>query len=607
MIDEDRPPSKVARVRRAAATQRSETATPLLPLVRSVTGPVRMAVVVLSSTSMIVGFAESGVLVLVAHIGVALSGGTGATQLHLGPLSLDGWSLGTLLLLALVLAVVRFAAQVANVWFTANLVTDVIARLRRETLAEYMTSSWAVQSQERRGHLQDLMTSFVTNIAQALIAVASLVSAMLTFCVLAVAAFAVDPLAALVVATTAAALFAVLRPLSRAARSFSRRRARAGLTFANSINEVAEATQDLRVFGVEDAAQLRVNRHSARFERLFHHARVLASLVPTTYQAAAMLIVVGGLGILYLLDVQEIASLSALVLVFVRAAAYGQQAQSQLQTVNSSAPYIELLHEARIRFRNSREVAGRSPLEKVSDVELRNVSYHYEEATPVIEDLSIELRGGEAIGVIGASGAGKSTLVQLLLRLRQPSAGEYLINQRPAADFRKEDWSARFAFVPQDPHLLALSVFDNIRFFRDEIGPAAVESAARRAHIHDEILQLSGGYAAWVGDDGRNLSGGQRQRVAIARALAGAPDVIILDEPTSALDMHSENLVQQTLAELKGDVLTIIVAHRLSTLANCDRIIVLRNGAIEAFDTPQRLLETNDFYRRAVALSSAAL
>lgn len=559
-----------------------------------------MAVITL--TSLLVGFAESGVLVLVAHAGVAMSGGREA-HLSIGPLVADGWSIGILILLALGLAIVRFAAQTANVWFTTGLVTSVSHRLRRETLSDYLASSWRVQSEERRGHLQDLMTSFIMNIAIALIACAGAVSAGLAFVVLVMMALVVDPLASLAVAATVGVLFAGLRPISKLARSFSRRQAQAGLAYANKINELAEATQDMRVFGVVDAAQDRVTRQSDEFERLFHNARVLQGLVPATYQGVAMLVVVGGLGVLHWSGASGIASLSALVLLFVRAAAYGQQLQGYIQQVNTTSPYIELLQAARERFVAGGEPTGDETLDQVETMELVHVSFGYESERTVLDDIELSISRGDVIGVVGPSGAGKSTLVQLLLRLRLPSEGHFLVNGRDASGYGNESWASRFTFVPQEPHLMAMSVAENIAFFRPEVDEATVERAARRAHIHDEVVAMVDGYATWVGDDGRNLSGGQRQRLAIARALAGAPDVIVLDEPTSALDMRSESLIQQTLAELKGEVTLVIIAHRLSTLANCDRIVVLGGGRVQAFDTAENLMSSNEFYRQAVALT----
>ena len=158
------------------------------------------------------------------------------------------------------------------------------------------------------------------------------------------------------------------------------------------------------------------------------------------------------------------------------------------------------------------------------------------------------------------------------------------------------------ACVPQEPRLLHASVGDNIRFFRD-IDGRTIEEAARLAHIHQDIVSWPAGYDTIVGQRADAVSGGQRQRICLARALAGEPQVLVLDEPTSALDLRSESLVQESLAELRGRVTLFVVSHRLSMLATCDRVMVLGNGRIEAFEPIATLERSNAFYQGAVAIA----
>jgi ABC-type multidrug transport system fused ATPase/permease subunit len=146
-------------------------------------------------------------------------------------------------------------------------------------------------------------------------------------------------------------------------------------------------------------------------------------------------------------------------------------------------------------------------------------------------------------------------------------------------------------------------VRDNIRFFRDFVTDADVEKAAARAHAHAEIVDWPEGYDTHVGEQGRKLSGGQKQRLTIARALAGDPDVVVLDEPTSSLDVKSESVIRDTMAELGRDSIVFVVAHRLSTLGLCDRIMVIQDGELRAFDEPDVLERSSPFYREALALS----
>jgi ATP-binding cassette, subfamily B, bacterial len=192
-----------------------------------------------------------------------------------------------------------------------------------------------------------------------------------------------------------------------------------------------------------------------------------------------------------------------------------------------------------------------------------------------------------------------------LLRLRAPHQGRYLVNGTPAEEILRSDWHERVVYVPQEPRLLHASVAENIRFER-ELADDALEQAARLAHIHDEITGWANGYETLVGPRADAVSGGQKQRLCLARALAGKPEVLVLDEPTSALDPNSEALIGQSLSALKHELTLFIIAHRMSTLDICDRVMVIQDGKLMAFDTLDRLREHNSYYRSASAFASKA-
>jgi ABC-type multidrug transport system fused ATPase/permease subunit len=213
------------------------------------------------------------------------------------------------------------------------------------------------------------------------------------------------------------------------------------------------------------------------------------------------------------------------------------------------------------------------------------------------------IRRGEIIGIIGPSGAGKSTLVQLLLGLREPTSGSVFVNGVPLTDVDRSSWTRLVSFVPQDAHLSTGTVAANIRFFRDDIEVADIQGALDRANLSSDVDKLADGWKTHLGERGLQLSGGQRQRMSIARALAGKPQLLILDEPTSSLDVWSESMIRSTVAGLKGDVTVIVIAHRLSTLDMCDRLMVIEGGHLTAFDSPERLRGDSDFYRNALLLS----
>jgi len=235
------------------------------------------------------------------------------------------------------------------------------------------------------------------------------------------------------------------------------------------------------------------------------------------------------------------------------------------------------------------------------EVEFRDVSFSYDGGEPVLEDVSCRVRAGEHVAIVGPSGVGKTTLISLLLRFYQPQAGEIWFDGRPASDYELISLRQRIGYVAQSTLLLSGTILDNLRYGNPDAGRGQVERAARVAGIHDFIADLPQGYEAPVGEHGVNLSEGQKQRLAIARALIKEPDILVLDEPTSALDSVVERSIFDALPAMVRDKTLFVVAHRLSTVQNSDRILLLNENRLVATGTHQELLATNAYYRTLVA------
>jgi ATP-binding cassette, subfamily B, bacterial len=562
----------------------------------------RRLIVALALSSVVSGMTEAATLALIAQVAASFVNGKHIVAVHAGPIDIHA-GVPTLIKIAFVLTLARLAMQFPLSILPARISSEVQAGMRTRIFHAYTEASWEAQSSDREGQLQETITSQVMQATGAAMQMTALVTSLFTFLVMLTAAFVLNSVAALAVLAVSLLGFGLLRPLRLLGIRRSRALSKAQIHFARGVAESVRLAEETQVYGVGAALRERIDVYIGRSKRLFYRAQMLAKLTGNLYQSLIYILLVIGLWGLYLAGRGHAGSLGAIVLVLMRASSSGQGVQAAYQGLSQSLPFIERTQNLERRFSESRRTDGGRPLPPIGTLAFSEVGFSYRPAEPVLSEISFEVAASEAIGIVGPSGAGKSTLVQLLLRLRVPREGVFLVNGDPAEEFARADWSRRVAYVPQEPRLLHASVSDNIRYFRD-IDDESVERAARLARIHDDIVSWPKGYDTIVGPRADAVSGGQKQRICLARALAASPEVLVLDEPTSALDPHSETQISASLTSLKHELTLFIVAHRMSTLDMCDRVMVIVDGRLVAFDTKALLETENAYYRSASAIAA---
>lgn len=346
------------------------------------------------------------------------------------------------------------------------------------------------------------------------------------------------------------------------------------------------------------------NAFNVAIQRNVQRGLLITSVITLVLSAVGLMLWVGGVDVINgRISGGELAAFVFYSVIVGSAVASISEVIGELQRAAGATQRIFELLDATSEIPEAKETATFSApvLGRISIQSLQFV-YPSRPEEPAINNLNLDVRPGETLALVGPSGAGKSTLFDLLLRFYESTSGTILLDEVDIKTLALSDLRDCFAIVTQSPCLFYGSIMENIRYGNPSASIDEVHKVARAAHAHEFIMEFPQGYDTHLGDAGIGLSGGQKQRIAIARALLADTPILLLDEATSALDAQSEYLVQQALDTLMQGRTTLVIAHRLATIKNADRIAMINHGQIEAIGTHQELMTSNELFRRFSSL-----
>ena len=250
-----------------------------------------------------------------------------------------------------------------------------------------------------------------------------------------------------------------------------------------------------------------------------------------------------------------------------------------------------------------KETFGNQVLKKATgQIEFKNVSFHYDDNEEVLKNVSFKIKPNETVSFVGKSGSGKTTIFNLIAKLYETDEGTILLDGIPINNLSKDSIRGNLSIISQNPYIFNMSIRDNLKIIKEDLTEEEMIEACKMACLHDFIMLLKNGYDTIVGESGITLSGGQRQRLAIARALVLKTEIILFDEATSALDNETQKEIQKSIANMQGEYTILIIAHRLSTVINSDRLILIDDGEVKGMGTHEELLKNNKIYKKLYEL-----
>ncbi|MBC7836228.1 ABC transporter ATP-binding protein [Acetobacteraceae bacterium] len=502
-----------------------------------------------------------------------------------------------LLIFIVLLFVVRAAALVYARYIRGGITSRFLYSESRTVFERVLRASWPYLVKQQAGHLQSALTRNIQRTRDLLDSVTQIIQSTTGAVIYFAVAFSISPFITSATLVAGAIFLFAFRPLILRVRRLSNDYATTEKRFLQYAGEHIAGLKSIKASGKERPALLAAEQLLKYLQGLAVKLALARAVNTSFIQPFGLMFIVIMFAFTYNTPGFSLPTFAASLYLMQKIFMYLEATQVSFQTINELLPYAEnSLAVKRELALHTEPHNGTKEATFQDSITFKNVSFSYMPGTNVLSDITIEIHRGEVVGLVGPSGSGKTTIADMLLALLQPTQGDITVDGVPLGEVDIAQWRKKISYVPQDFFLFNDSIEENIRLYQPELTHEKVEQAAKQANIHDFIIGLPEGYQTIVGDRGALLSGGQRQRIALARSLVSSPSLLILDEATSALDSESEQLIQKSLDALRGKLTVVVIAHRLTTIENADKVMVLSQGCVVENGSPKELMQNPDSY-----------
>ena len=470
-------------------------------------------------------------------------------------------------------------------------------KTKSKLFSSILKANWGYLLKEKLGHLETVLVVNVRNSSGLLSHISGTIMVILTMVVYILVAINISVYITLIALILGLIFFLITKPFIYKARMISYEVDKTNREISHHVNENILGMKTVKAMFVQNQVGDIGERYFIKLRDLGIRFTLISVGTSMFVQPASLIFICIIFAFSYKSPNFNLAALIAVIYLIRQIFSYFEQLQKRILNMSSLIPYLKkVLEYEELADRYKENDFGRLPFEFKNILEFKNVDFFYNTDRNILENLSFSVKKGEMIGLIGHSGAGKTTIVDLFLRLFQPSKGKILIDDVNIEDISMEQWRRNISYISQDMFLENGTIAENIKFYDEKITDGDMEEAAKMANIYEFIQTLPDKFSTLIGERGVLLSAGQRQRIVIARVLAKKPKILVMDEATSALDNESEIQIQKIIENLKGKITVLVIAHRLSTVINSDRLLVLENGKIVEQGVPRELLKDKKTY-----------